>query len=164
VKKDIKVEKRIGRPRIEIDLALVKKCCNLLCTDEELADFIGVSVDTIKRRKVDEDDEFCTIYKKAKAESRLSLRRQQWLSAKGDPGELLKDDDGKPVLSGKGTVIMVGSRDPSVTAQIWLGKQILGQADKQEVTGKGGKDLIPSVHDLSDEELAVIAAEGLVKK
>lgn len=94
---------KTGRPRIEIDLEELRKLCELHCTDEEIASWLGVSVDTIADRKR-RDDEFLGVYKKGFADGRMSLRRLQWESAK------------------KG----------NITMQIWLGKQILGQSDKHE--------------------------------
>lgn len=92
-----------GRPRIEIDLEELRKLCELHCTDEEIASWLGISVETITNRK-QTDEEFIRVYKKGFADGKQSLRRLQWENAK------------------KG----------NITMQIWLGKQLLGQADKHE--------------------------------
>jgi len=60
-------------------------------------------------RTLQRDDEFCRIYKKGKESGKTSLRRMQWKSAEGG----------------------------NATMQIWLGKQYLGQSDKQEVEHGG---------------------------
>lgn len=93
-----------GRPRIDINLEELRKLCELHCTDEEIASWLGVSLRTITDRKQD-DDEFLRVYKKGFADGKMSLRRLQWTSAE------------------KG----------NITMQIWLGKQLLGQADKHEI-------------------------------
>lgn len=60
------------------------------------------------------DNKFCTIYKKGQNEGKKSLRRIQWdLAKKGNS-----------------------------TMAIWLGKQYLGQKDKQELSGDSDKPLI----------------------
>lgn len=57
---------------------------------------------------LEHDPEFQRIHKKGMEHGRASLRRMQYKSAEAG----------------------------NVTAQIWLGKQYLGQKDKQEFTGK----------------------------
>ena len=101
-----------GRPKIEINWEDVRKLSLLQCTQNEIASFLGVSVDTLLRRK-----EFCVLHKKGMEEGRMSLRRLQWKKA----------------------------NEGNVTMLIWLGKQYLGQSDKQELTGKDGKALVPDI-------------------
>ena len=64
---------------------------------------------------LEHDPEFLRIHKKGMESGRASLRRMQYLNAN------------------KG----------NATMQIWLGKQYLGQKDKQEITGKDGEPLNP---------------------
>lgn len=87
---------------------------------------------------IDED----TLRKRCPTDNKCSFSefRQQKL-AKGD--ELLRTAQFKNAMSG------------NVTMQIWLGKQRLNQADKQEITGKGGKDFIPTKY-----EVEVIDSDG----
>lgn len=54
---------------------------------------------------LERDDDFCALYKKGIEGGKASLRRMQWKSAEAG----------------------------NVTAQIWLGKQYLGQRDKEDV-------------------------------
>jgi hypothetical protein len=118
-----------GRPKIEIDWEDVRKLSLLQCTQNEIASFLGVSVDTLLRRK-----EFCELYKKGMEEGRMSLRRLQWKKA----------------------------QDGNTTMLIWLGKQYLGQSDKQELTGKDGKSLVPDIKfEVIDKE-AKEATEHLI--
>ena len=56
-------------------------------------------------RTLQRDKEFCRIYKEACASGAMSLRRMQWAAAN------------------KGNTTML----------VWLGKQYLGQRDKQEI-------------------------------
>ena len=102
-----------GRPKIEINWEDVRKLSLLQCTQNEIASFLGVSVDTLLRRK-----EFCELHKKGMEEGRMSLRRLQWKKA----------------------------QDGNTTMLIWLGKQYLGQSDKQELSGKDGQPLSPNIN------------------
>ena len=62
-----------GRPKKEIDYISVEKLANIQCTQEEIANFLGLSVRTLQR-----DEEFCRIYKKGQDNGKMSLRRMQW--------------------------------------------------------------------------------------
>jgi hypothetical protein len=62
-----------GRPKKVIDYETVEKLASLQCTQEEIASFLGVSVDTLTR-----DPKFCGTYKGAIDRGRMSLRRHQW--------------------------------------------------------------------------------------
>jgi hypothetical protein len=94
-----------GRPKIEINLKQLERLAELFCTDEELAYGLGISVDTLARRKA--ESQFAEAMEKGKAKGKTSLRRKQYQVA----------------------------LDGNVTMLIWLGKQHLGQVDRQEVTG-----------------------------
>ena len=62
-----------GRPKFKIDYDLVEKLANIQCTQQEIASFLGCSVDTLQR-----DEEFCGIYKKGQENGKMSLRRMQY--------------------------------------------------------------------------------------
>lgn len=98
-----------GRPRIEIDYDTVEKLANLQCTQEEIASYVGCSVDTLTR-----DEKFCGIYKAGLDKGRMSLRRHQWRALE----------------------------EGNTTMLVWLGKQYLGQREKNELTGADGKDFV----------------------
>jgi hypothetical protein len=66
----------MARPKIEIDYILCENLAKIQCTQEEIAQIVGVSVRTLQR-----DDEFCRVYKKGMDQGRMSLRRQQFKSA-----------------------------------------------------------------------------------
>jgi len=62
-----------GRPKKEIDYNAVEKLANIQCTQEEIANFLELSVRTLQR-----DEEFCRIYKKGIDSGKMSLRRLQY--------------------------------------------------------------------------------------
>jgi len=100
-----------GRPRKEIDPADLQSLVRMQCTAAECAAFFEISIDTLDRRikeMKDEDDVaiegFADYYKRQAPHGKASLRRLQWASA----------------------------HRGSVTMQIWLGKQMLDQRDKQD--------------------------------
>lgn len=89
----------MARPRFEIDWDLVNKLGHIMCTVKEIASILGCS-----SSKLEKDEEFMQVYKKALDEGKMSLRRQQYQ------------------LAMKGNCTML----------IWLGRQYLGQTDKVE--------------------------------
>ena len=60
-------------PRKEIDYVVVEKLASIQCTQEEIANFLEMSVRTLQR-----DEEFCRIYKKGQDNGKMSLRRYQF--------------------------------------------------------------------------------------
>lgn len=95
-----------GRPRIEIDKEQFKGLCSIQCTLEEIASWFKCSEDTIERWcKRELGCSFAEAYKKHSVGGKISLRRYQMKMA-----------------------------EHNATMAIWLGKQYLGQTDKQEVT------------------------------
>ena len=62
-----------GRPKFEIDYKDVEKLAAIQCTQEEIASYLGCSVDTLQR-----DEKFCGLYKTGMDKGRMSLRRKQW--------------------------------------------------------------------------------------
>lgn len=88
----------MARPKFQIDYDLVKKLAGIMCTQQEIAACLGCSVDTLTR-----DEQFCGIYKEAREEGKMSLRRMQWKLA-----------------------------EKSYAMAIFLGKQYLGQKDVVE--------------------------------
>jgi len=95
-----------GRPRAEIDWELFKRLCHIQCTKEEIAHAMGISKETLLRAcKREKHENFDTLFEKESVGGKISLRRYQFETAKKGNAALL----------------------------IWLGKQWLGQTDKQEV-------------------------------
>lgn len=110
---------KVGRPKIEFDAkdwTMIEQMCGLHCTGQEIAGFMGVSYDTLVTRIKEEYGlSFPEYFELHVAKGLVSLRRKQR------------------------EVAMSGN----VQMLIHLGKQYLGQADKQqtELTGKDGADL-----------------------
>ena len=95
----------MARPRIEIDLEQFKGLCNLQCTLVEIAAFFKCSIDTIERWcKRELNMSFAESYKMYSAGGKISIRRWQMKMA-----------------------------EHNATMAIWLGKQYLGQTEKQDV-------------------------------
>lgn len=94
-----------GRPTLEFDLVEVEKLGMLGTTASEMAAWFNCGLRTIERRMAKPDGEFRRAYEKGFGRLKISIRRQQIESAKS------------------GNVSML----------IWLGKQLLDQADKREV-------------------------------
>ncbi len=96
-----------GRPsELEnIDFAQVELMGKFRATHETMAEHFGVCVRTIERYMSDDEGEFCRVYKKAFSECKMRLSEAQVKSA----------------IDGNATML------------IWLGKQHLGQSDKQEI-------------------------------
>ena len=132
-------KRKPGRPKkIIIDYSEVEKLAKIQCTLDEIASHVNISVRSLRRDKV-----FCQIYQKAAEEGKKSLRRLQFEKARGKPavlatdetGKILKDDKGKPFVLERGYA-------PDTVMQIWLGKQYLGQTDKQELKQGGEVEFV----------------------
>lgn len=67
----------VGRPKFQIDYGKVEAMASVMATQEEIATFLGCSVDTLQR-----DEQFRGIYKKGIEEGKMSLRRRQFELAK----------------------------------------------------------------------------------
>ena len=67
---------KMGRPKKAIDLKLAEKLAAIMCTQEEIAGILDVSLSTLKRA-----EDFCTIYKKAQDGAKMSIRRSQFRKA-----------------------------------------------------------------------------------
>ena len=70
----------MARPKFKIDYDMVEKLARIQCTQQEIASFLGCSVDTLQR-----DNEFCGIYKKGMESGKMSLRRIQFKLAEKNP-------------------------------------------------------------------------------
>lgn len=98
-------QKPNGRPPIELDPKEFYGLGKIGATFDEMAAVFGCSVDTVRRRMRDENDEFCKAYQAGLSEMKRSLRRKQIDIA---------EDGNVPML-------------------IHLGKHHLGQIDKAEI-------------------------------
>ena len=119
----------MARPRKEVSWEDIDKLCALQATEEEIAQFCEVSVDTLYRRcKEEHGVSFAEYFDQKRGVGKISLRRSQWQ------------------LAQKGNATML----------IWLGKQYLGQRDKasHEHSGPNGNPIqTEELGGLSDEEI-----------
>lgn len=65
--------KKVGRPKKEINYKLAESLASIFCTEEEIAAILDVSVRTLQR-----DEEFCRVFKKGTQTAKSSLRRSQY--------------------------------------------------------------------------------------
>jgi hypothetical protein len=65
-----------GRPKKVIDYSTVERLAAIMCTQEEIANYLNIHVSTLLR-----DKEFCDTYKKGLDKGKMSIRRQQYKSA-----------------------------------------------------------------------------------
>lgn len=94
-----------GRPKKYIDKKQFEKLCFLQCTLIEFEGFLDVDNKTLEKWcKETYGMNFSEVYKLKRGDGKVSLRRSQFQLAQTNP-----------------------------TMAIWLGKQWLGQTDKQEV-------------------------------
>lgn len=101
----------MGRPRINIDKKQFEKLCGLQCSVEEIAAFFNCSVDTVERWCMREyKASFADIFFIKRGEGKIALRRAQFELAK-----------------------------KSAAMAIWLGKQYLGQTDKENAAEDSGE-------------------------
>lgn len=108
-----KKENKGGRPKIPINKEEFEKLCSLQCTEEEIAGWFSCSLDTIRRYCQNEyKEQFCEVYKRLSAKGKISLRRTQFRIAENG----------------------------NATMALWLGKQYLGQTDKQDVSIEAERD------------------------
>lgn len=114
-------EKKLGRPRKELtdkDWQTIEAACKIQCTGEEIASLMDMDYDTLNARIYEKFGyHFSDYIKTLSASGKASLRRLQWKAAEGG----------------------------NTTMLVWLGKQHLGQSDKQELTGGNGQPLMPPV-------------------
>ena len=94
--------------KIVIDWKEFEKLCWFQCTEQEIADWFGCGMDTLESRIKEYYNglTFSEVFRQKKGTGKISLRRAQFQKA---------------------------VKDGNVTMQIWLGKQMLGQKDKQEI-------------------------------
>ena len=115
-----KTKAKMGRPRIQFDLAVVEGYGSINCTYEEMAALFGTNDKTIADR-MQNDPDFSGAYKTGLGKRRAGLRRRQTVVAMGDPARNIA---------------------PNPAMLIWLGKQELGQTEKVESVGAdAGEDL-----------------------
>ena len=68
-------KQKVGRKTVPIDLLELEKLCSLHCTDQELADWFGVSTRTIEKRR--KRREFAEAMQRGRSRGQISVRRAQ---------------------------------------------------------------------------------------
>lgn len=99
-----------GRPRLLLNdegKKTIEKLAKLMCTDEEIANMLGVTIETLQAEH--NIDAFLEYKKRGQGEAKASLRRWQFKTAEKGNATLL----------------------------IWLGKQYLDQTDKKDIWEDG---------------------------
>ena len=96
---------KTGRPRKEIRKDTFEKLCGMMCTEEEICGFFGITDKTLVRwcRETYDGKTFSEVYKEVSMDGKISLRRAQFKLA-----------------------------DKSAAMAIFLGKNYLGQKDDPE--------------------------------
>jgi hypothetical protein len=125
----------MARPEANINWELVDSYLLRQCDGVGIAGLLGIHPNTLYERcKEDNKISFSDYSAQKKSEGKEILRAKQYDTAVGDS---------KKSIPG------------NVSMQIWLGKQYLGQRDKNELTGADGKDLIPTIifQDISNKEI-----------
>ena len=129
----------MGRPpnqKNRIKQEEFEKLCGLHCTEQEIADFFGVSKDTIDRWvKQTYKTTFAAIYREKRSLGKISLRRSQWKTA----------------------------QEGNVTMQIWLGKQYLDQTDVERSERKALADKVNEIHEQMLSDMGSKIADALNK-
>lgn len=95
----------MARPRAEINQEEFEKLCGLQCTKEEICDWFSITDKTLDAWcKRTYEQSFSVIFEKKRVRGKISLRRAQFKLA-----------------------------EKSAAMAIFLGKNYLGQTDKQEI-------------------------------
>jgi hypothetical protein len=114
----------MGRPKKTIDLVELKKLCEMQCTAHEICGFFGIHEETLNRIVKDEYGiTFPEYFEQSRCTGKAALRRRQFQTAM----------DGNP------------------TMLIWLGKNWLGQVDKQEITQHSDTVVKVKITDTTDD-------------
>ena len=114
-----------GRPKMllnEVGIETVKSLARIQCTDEEIASVLGVSVDLLTNRN--NKAAFAAAKEQGQQSGKASLRRMQFQTAE----------------AGNATML------------IWLGKQYLGQKEKQDLSVETEQDFVFNILPASEYE------------
>lgn len=107
-----------GRPRLVLNedgMRTIEKLAGIMCTDEEIASVLGVTIETLQAKH--NVDAFLEYKKRGQLKGKASLRRSQFRTAEA----------GNP------------------TMLVWLGKQYLDQKDRQDVALETEKDFVINI-------------------
>src|SRR3972149_4446940 len=114
----------MGRPKKPIDWSKVDDLCGIVCTEAEIVSLMKVGASTLARAcEADHGMTFEQYYKIKTDGAKSSLRRAQY----------------KLAMAGNPTML------------IWLGKQMLGQKDRNDWTGTLQVTYVDSIRQASIE-------------
>jgi hypothetical protein len=102
-----------GAPRKPIDLDIVRRAASIGCTNGEIGALLNMCERTFYYH-LEQDEGLQSIVDQARETGRATLRRVQWQRA----------------MAGDGTML------------VWLGKNMLGQRDRHELSGADGAPLM----------------------
>lgn len=125
-----------GRPKKPIDWKEAEKLCAIQCSEEEIADWFHVSIDTLARRlKEEKDSSFKEFFELHRVQGKIALRRNMF---------------------------RMSEKHPSMA--IFLAKNWLDMTEKTEVTGAGGEpiktEIIVSSETAKKLTKAILNGEG----
>ena len=126
-------EKTKGRPKLKLNplgVETVRSLASIQCTDEEIASVLGCSVDLLTNKN--NGKVFLEAKEAGQLSGKASLRRMQFKTAEGG----------------------------NATMQIWLGKQYLGQKDKQDLTVDNEQDFVFNILPASEMPLEEYEGAG----
>jgi hypothetical protein len=98
-------EKKVGRPKLDIDPEQVTRLARLHCTMEEMASFFGCHRDTLHNNFSAEID-------KGRSEGNISLRRKQWQMAVEKGNVVMLIWLGKQMLGQRNEILESDSNTP----------------------------------------------------
>jgi hypothetical protein len=98
-------EKKVGRPKLDIDGEQVTRLARLHCTMQEMADFFGCHRETLR-------ENFSSQIDKGRAEGNISLRRKQWQMAVEKGNVVMLIWLGKQMLGQRNEIIESDSNTP----------------------------------------------------
>ena len=98
-------EKKVGRPKLDIDAEQVTRLARLHCTMNEMADFFGCHRETLR-------ENFSPQIDKGRSEGNISLRRKQWQMAVEKGNVVMLIWLGKQMLGQRNEIIESDSNTP----------------------------------------------------
>ena len=98
-------EKKVGRPKLDIDPEQVTRLARLHCTMQEMADFFGCHRETLR-------ENFSPQIDKGRSEGNISLRRKQWQMAVEKGNVVMLIWLGKQMLGQRNEIIESDSNTP----------------------------------------------------
>ena len=107
----------MARPKKTINYDLVSKLAMIQCTQEELAEVLGISVRTLQR-----DKEFCRVFKKGIESGKSSLRRLQWKTAEAGNATM-------QIWLGKQYLRQTDKQELGVSGELEITVDVIGDED-----------------------------------